>query len=990
MWTLAMRKLANLLNIVVFHLLLDAPFLIKMQLKRTPPIGLTSLVIASVTVVWWMPDQAHSAETPATVTTETVDFNRDVRPILNEHCVACHGGVKQAGDVSFVYEESVSWVVEPGDSESSAMIERVLLDDDDDSRMPPPEHGRGLNEQEIATLRAWIDAGAKWGKHWSFEELNRQRLPKLDADEFSRVRLDRFVLEKMREADLSPNPEADPVRWLRRVSLELTGLPPTPEEADAFQIRVDQNGDRAYAEAVDRLLSSPGYGQRWASIWLDIIRYADSRGLGLDSRRNIWQYRDWVIRAFNSDVPYDVFTIQQLAGDLLDEPSLDDLLATACHRTTQTNEEGGTDDETFRTEAVMDRVSTTWQTWMGLSFGCVQCHSHPYDPIEHDEYYKFLAFFNNTVDSDLGSDAPTYAFPNDIDDFDRAMKLDRQIEAVNNEIWHESEKALSKAGQWQSWSVESSTTNNSTKVENKTIDGHDGYATVGTVARSTKVTLTGQSPANQTVTAIQFTGLPKNVERAKAHSEWGYLISHFEVNVLGDGDEKQSIKIAQVVSDEPNPIISPNDSLNPKTRNGAGPYSRIHYPRSTTFVLAEPLQIDEGKKLEIHLSFNGVETGAFPLVAHRGYVRLSGDEVWRDWLERTDQLRGEASELRGQRRRIRSTNTPVMAERSNQWARPSFVFDRGNQLTKTDEVTPATPAFLPELGNDEPSRLDLARWVVDQKNPLTARVAVNRIWSRVFGMGLVMTEEDFGIAGERPSHPELLDDLAYRFQTEMNWSVKRLLREILTSATYRQSSAASEEKLAADVSNQWLARGPRTRLPAETIRDQALAISGLLSQTMYGPPVHPPIPNGIWNPFNAGDKWRTPEQSDPNRYRRTVYTYIKRTIPYPIMASFDAPSREFCTVRRVASNTPTQALMTLNDATFVEASAALAERMRRHEGALAEQIRHGFRLATCREPSAEELEALTTLSHEIASEKDPHALQSVATVLLNMDEVLCK
>lgn len=919
-----------------------------------------------------------------------VDFNRDVRPIFNEHCVACHGGVKQAGDLSFVYEDSVSYVVEPGDAEASSLIERVLLPDDDESRMPPPEHGRSLNEEEIKILRAWIDSGVKWGKHWAFETLQSQSLPKLENDSFSRNRMDRFVLAKMQEAGLAPSPDADAIRWLRRVSLELTGLPPTPQEAEAFATRAKQMGDVAYREAVDRLFASPGFGQRWASVWLDIIRYADSRGLGLDSRRNIWQYRDWVVRAFNADLPYDQFTIQQIAGDLLDDPSLEELLATACHRTTQTNEEGGTDDETFRTEAVMDRVSTTWQTWMGLSFGCVQCHSHPYDPIEHDEYYRFLAFFNNTVDTDLGSDEPTYAFPINPDEFDDALNLDRQIEQLDQQRWDQTLEAIANADQWSPWPVSEASTTNSSSVEATDIQGQSGYATVGTVAKNTKVVLEGKPQGKQTITALKFVGLPKDSQRAIAYPEWGYLISFFETTVVDSEGKETPVKFSQVVSDEPNPILDPNLSLNAKSRSGAGPYSRIHYPRETVFVLQQPLELSEDDGLKVTITFNGVETGAFPLVAHRGYLEVSSDTAWASWLEATEQLNQQLSELRAQRRNIRSTNTPVMSERPQKFSRPSFVFDRGNQMTKTDEVTPSTPAFLPEMESATPSRLDLARWIVDQNNPLTARVAVNRLWSRLFGTGLVLTEEDFGVAGERPTHPQLLDDLAYRFQTDMNWSVKSLLREILTSSTYRQSSVVTDEKLKADPSNQFLSRGPRTRLPAETIRDQALAISGLLSEQMEGPPVHPPIPSGIWNPFNSGDKWRTPESSDPDRYRRTVYTYIKRTIPYPIMASFDAPSREFCSVRRLPSNTPTQALMTLNDSTFVESAAALAERMRQFDGTLQEQIQHGFRLATCRRPSTDELDALIGLSRENSTDSDPNAFRSIATVLLNLDEVLCK
>ncbi|QEF99300.1 Planctomycete cytochrome C [Stieleria maiorica] len=951
-----------------------------------------------------------------------VDFNRDVRPIFNQHCVACHGGVKQAGGLSFVYSDSVLDLIDPGSWEDSYLLERVLLPVDDDEHMPPIEHGRALNEAEIDVLKRWIDGGGEWGKHWAFLVPELGEVPEIDSDDWSRTRTDRFVLDKMKQHGLSPQVEAAPEKWLRRASLDLIGLPPTPDQVDAFLLRVSRDGEDAYRAATEDLLASPAFGERWASVWLDVIRYADSRGLGIDGRRTIWQFRDWVIRAFNDDMPYDAFTVRQLAGDLLPDRTLDDLLATACHRTTQTNEEGGTDDETFRTEAVMDRVNTTWQAWQGLSFGCVQCHSHPYDPIEHKEYYEFLAFFNNTADSDLGNDLPTLAVPADPGQYDHAFQLDQQADALWQAEWQLARALVRDDQNWKPISDLQLSTNNNTRVVAKTVDGIEEYQTTGTVQTKTRVHINaGIDQSIDQITALRFTGFPEDQQQALVDSEWGFIVSHLTAKLVSADGTETEIQFQKVISDEPHPLLDPDESLNAKSTQGFGPYSRIHHPRSGAFLADPPVSVKAGDRLKMEIVFNDVELGAFPLIAHRGRIAVSDSAGFTEWLTAPARVaaRDKIAALRNQRSKIRSINTPIFLERFSEFARPSRVFDRGNQMTKTDPVAPAIPQFLASSSAESSSseskatltRLDMARWLVSPENPLTARVAVNRFWAQLFGTGIVETQEDFGIAGAPPTHPELLDDLAVRFRTEMGWSVKTLLRELVLSATYRQRGQTDSQRQQIDPSGQWLSRGPRIRLPAETIRDQALFIAGLLSDKRFGPPVHPPIPEGVWNPFQGGDKWATVGKDDPDRYRRTVYTYTKRTIPYPMMASFDAPSREFCSVRRLPSNTPTQALMTLNDATFVEAAEAFAGRMIAADDALEKQLRYGFRLATCRLPEKAELDAITELYHSVlkldAGEKpaaeqptgedsaeakgDAHAaMTTVASVLLNLDEVLTK
>ncbi|MCG8652507.1 MAG: DUF1549 domain-containing protein, partial [Pirellulales bacterium] len=426
-----------------------------------------------------------AADSEADSLPATIRFNEHIRPIFTQHCTACHGGVKQAGDLSFVYRDKVlppdGWIVEPGQPDESILIQRVASDDPEEV-MPPPDHGKRLTKGEIALLRQWIRQGAKWQDHWAYERPLPQDIPSVKQAPWCRQPLDHFVLRKLEHEGIAPAGEASAPRWLRRVSLDLTGLPPTLEEREAFLKAVQTRGEAAYAEVVDRLLQSPHFGEHWANVWLDQIRYADSKGLGLDARRNIWKYRDWVISSFNRDLPYDQFTIMQIAGDLLPNPSIEDLIATAAHRLTQTNEEGGTDDEEFRVGALMDRVSTTWQTWQGVTFGCVQCHSHPYAPLEHEEYYQFAAFFNNTADCDLGEEWPLLQAPVDPADYAKAGRLDHEIDRLQQDLWKREYQLLADPDAWQPIRKLAASSSNATKLAVKQQGDHDEYHTVGTVS----------------------------------------------------------------------------------------------------------------------------------------------------------------------------------------------------------------------------------------------------------------------------------------------------------------------------------------------------------------------------------------------------------------------------------------------------------------------------------------------------------------------------
>ncbi len=934
---------------------------------------------------------------------QRIDFNRDVRPIFIKHCTACHGGVKQAADISFVYADQVvapeGWIVEPGEPDESILLERVVSDDPDE-RMPPLEHGPALNQNEVDLLTRWIKQGAKWSQHWAFEKPQPQELPKTVNSDWPRQSVDHYILASLEAKGIDPATEASAARWLRRASIDLTGLPPTLEERGTFLdaltgCETEKETERIFTAVVDRLLASPSFGERWASVWLDQIRYADSKGLGIDGTRNIWKYRDWVIDAFNRDMPYDQFTIKQMAGDLLPNASIEDHIATAAHRLTQTNEEGGTDDEEFRIAAVLDRSSTTWQTWQGVTFGCAQCHSHPYDPIRHDEYYKFAAFFNNTADTDLGEDWPTINAPIDSAEYKKASKLDRQISDLKHAIWSSEYRVLADEEVWNAVTKLAAKTNNETRVAVEAKTDHQEFHTVDTVSKDTDITLTSTVPSGlDEITAIRFTAMPLIPETALTDSEWGFSLSHVTANWVVPGEENSTpIEIARMISDEPEPFYDPTESLNAKSNKGFAAYTRIYRPRSAALVMKSPSKVPEGAQLQVVLKHRVQALGAFPLVTKRGHLAVTDSRKFGGLTKNIslNRKRKSLADSIKKRNAIKSTSVPVCAERPAHLARTQQVFIRGLFLTKDKTVTADTPTAFGSLPEDKTKdRLALANWLVSPDNPLTARVAVNRMWARMFGIGLVATEEDFGSSGEPPSHPALLDHLAIKFQNEFAWSQKKLLRELVLSSTYRQSSAIRPELQSFDSANRLLARGPRNRLSSEMVRDQSLAISGLLSAKQFGPPVRPPIPEGVWNPFAGGDKWKTPGTDSEDRYRRAVYTYTKRSIPFPMFDAFDAPSREVCMPRRLLSNTPIQALMNLNDQTMIECAEAFAKRMQTLAEEPKEQLAAGFLLATCRDPQADELGTLLQLLNAYPKDDKVAGWQAVATVLLNLDEVLTK
>lgn len=935
-----------------------------------------------------------------------VDFNESIRPLFNAHCVGCHGGVKKAGGLSFLArDEAIAEgksglpAIVPGDSAKSHMLERILSDDLDE-RMPPPEHGAALSAAEVDVLRQWIEEGAEWKRHWAFEPQEKIAPPEVTQKAWCQTPIDHFILRTLESMDWHPSAPADKATLLRRASFDLTGLPPTTEQLDRF---LADESREAFATMVDELLESHAFGERWAAMWLDLARYADSEGLGVDARRETWAYRDWVVRAFAENKPFDQFVIDQLAGDLLPEPSIDQLVATAFHRQTQSNGEGGTDDEEFRVAAVMDRTNTTWEVFQGISFGCVQCHSHPYDPIKHDEYYEFLSFFNNTADADLGNHWPTLRVPRDRALYQEAQALREETRRLRESLTRETKKQL-EATAWHTPTVaDVKATSAGNGVAMTAHDGLTEFRSVGNIAAGTEYFFQVRGLESlEALTAIRIDLMPVDEEQARHTPEWSGILSRIQLEVWHEGDEEyQSVPLAQVYGDEAEPTYDPNDSLK-RGSGGFGAMSKIFHRRTCVVVPEQPIRLREGSMVMLSLKHEIQALGAFPLVTQRGAIHFTGDDRWTAFYQ-SDQwstARDRIAEVRSAARKIPASSVPIMRERPAHLQRESRMFERGNWLEKGKVVTPGVPGFLPPLPPSQktPDRLALAKWMVSPDNPLTARVAVNRFWEQLFGYGLVATLEDFGGAGEKPSHPELLDWLAVHFREDLQWDVKALLRLMVLSATYQQSAKAPPEAHERDLQNRWLARGPRRRLKAEMIRDFALATSGLLNPKSYGPPVRPPLPKGVWKPF-ARDPWETEE--DAERYRRAIYVYWKRSIPFPSLVTFDAPSRELCNQRRLPSNTPLQALVTLNDPVFVESANALADRMQKHANTLDEQLRHGHRLATSHEPSAERLTEMLNLYDQLVKtyQKDQPegiddfedaSLKAVASVLLNLDESLTK
>ncbi len=925
-----------------------------------------------------------------------MEFNRDIRPILTAHCTACHGGVKAAGGVSFVYREkalaegkSGKRTIIPGQPGASELMVRVQSNDPEEI-MPKPDHGPRLNPEEIARLGKWIEEGAAWSEHWSLVPPVEPEAPKLQDAAWVRAPLDGFVLERLEAEKLSPSPAAGAAEWLRRVSLDLTGLPASPEEFAAFKNDFSRDEPAARSAAVDRLLASPAFGERWASGWLDLARYADTYGYEKDPHRNIWPWRDWVIRALNDDLPYDRFTVSQLAGDLLDNATADDLLATAFHRNTQNNTEGGTNDEEFRATAVLDRVNTTWTAWQATTFGCVQCHAHPYDPFPHEDFYRFMAFFDSTEDTDLDDDFPRFPVANDTA---RRNDLASQWQQMNRDRLALNARGLEVAkldSAWQPMVPSAMKSSGGTLTSSS-----DGRITAGgTLPVGVHYTIT--LPAVSGMTAMRLQMFPDS-EDPKNWPERAAVLSHLTATRVKNDGTRTEVKLREIIADFLAGPFDPQESLD-KGAGGFGSFPALSGPRWCVVIPDAPLPAGDGAVLELGLTQCASSNANQQACTLRNFTLSSTTAAhWTTLVQ--DPARAAAwdgyRKLQSAVNSASTTKVPVLTERAS--ARDTRVWIRGNRLTKDASVTPGIPAKShPPSREGRLSRLDMAQWLVSDRNPLTARVMANRLWAGMFGRGIVETLEDFGTSGATPSNQSLLDHLALRLRKQHAWSLKKLLREIALSATYAQTSRAGAALAVRDPGNALLARGPRQRLTAEMVRDHALAVAGLLSPKMFGQPVYPPQPEGVWNTVYSGQRWETSQGED--RYRRALYTYVKRTSGYPGFLLFDAPSRDLCTARRMPTNTPLQALVSMNDPAFIEIAAALAGRMEKAGGTPAEQIASGCRLITLEEPPAPLVASLTKLYDGALADyraaarpgvtPESAAMVLVANTLLNTDLAL--
>jgi len=1095
----------------------------------------------------------------------SVDFNRDIRTILSNKCFACHGpdeAERQAGlrldraDGITAETDSGAVAVVPGDVEKSELIRRITSADES-VRMPPGEFGKSLSPREIELLTQWVREGAPYAQHWSYVQPVRPEPPSVEQHpSWPRNEIDHFLLARLIQEGLAPSAEADRYTLIRRLSLDLTGLPPTIEEVDAF---INDADPQAYEHLVDRLLERPSYGEHWARKWLDLARYADSAGYADDPPRTIWGFRDYVIRSLNANKSFDQFTIEQLAGDLLPSPTDEQLIATAFHRNTLTNNEGGTNDEEFRNVAVVDRVNTTFAVWMGTTMACAQCHSHKYDPISQEDYFRVFAILNNSADADQRDESPLLEVWTDEqtkqkEDWQAEIALlEAKLQTMTPELAAEQaewEKQFSAELTWrklvpESWRANSGATMQ--LAEDGTISvarqdktdvyelefaadqptvvhalrlealpdaslpgggpGHaggnfvvsrvlasvmppDGASLQG---RYVRVDLPGQDKLLSLAEVQVFSGSDNVALKAKAKQSstdfggaaklaidgntdgdysaamstthtrlskdpwweldlqdvkaidriavWnrtdnnlqsrlnGYRLSILDANhsVVWEETIAEAPKLShehalsgprpvsfraaladhQQTGFEASHILDNKDLAN----KGWAIAPQFGQPHELTLIPASPVEVPAGARIKLtieQLSKHEYHTlGRFRVLATddgRAFLysqtpasvlailKLPADQ-------RTEPQQADlekhflsiASSLQAGRDRLASvkkllaeakpyTTVPIMRELAGDQRRTTKIQRRGNFLDTGDVMSEGVPAaFHPLAEGTSPNRLVLAQWLVSTDNPLTARVIANRYWEALFGIGIVSTSEEFGTQGELPSHPELLDWLATEL-VRLKWDMKAFVKLLVTTAAYRQSSGVTPELYERDPDNRLLARGPRFRLSAEMVRDQALFVAGLLSGKMYGPPVKPPQPSiGLTAAFGSGIDWQTSDGDD--RYRRGLYTTWRRSNPYPSMAAFDAPNQEVCTIRRDRTNTPLQALVTLNDPVYVEAAQALARRMGAAGQATAERATFVFRLCLARPPREDELARLVGL-YESAREtfaQHPSEAEQMAT-----------
>ena len=909
---------------------------------------------------------------------QRIEFNRDIRPILSDRCFTCHGPDathRQAG---------LRFDLEGGAKKVQNELLRRISSADPAERMPPPDSGKApLTAEQIELVKAWFAQGAPWQPFWSFIPPKRSNPPEVQDAKWPLNPIDRFILARLEREGLKPSPEADRHLLIRRVSLDLTGIPPTLEEVGAF---VSDTSPNAYEKVVDRLLASPRYGERMAYRWMENARYGDTNGYQTDGPRDMYRWRDWVIGAFNSNMRWDEFTIDQLAGDLLPNATLDQHIASGFNRNHRTTGEGGIIPEEYRVEYVADRAQTTATLWMGLTAGCARCHDHKYDPISQKDFYRLFAFFNQVPDErgftwNYGPEQPYVKAPTATQQ-NELSRLDADV-AARQKAWDELQPLLeTKRTHWKpgAWTP---TRDLVFRAAGKGAFEHGEAAEFNYLDPFTfSAWVKPDAPDGAILTHLEdyiesqghglflikgrvrlhltqrFTDLGLRVESVEPISlhEWRHVLVTYDGKRLASGAriyvDGKPVE-TRILFDQNN---EPFKKKNTPIRVGAGGglgfegdikdariYKRALDPEEVAAVAGDPEALRNLSYLEI---------GA-PKRIREAHEALVAAKAARDKFY---------------------DSVPTVMVMADGAHRDTFVLKRGAYDAPGEKVTAGVPSVLPQLPPNA-NRLDLARWLVDKTNPLTARVTVNRFWQSLFGTGIVKTVDDFGVQGEYPVHPELLDWLASEF-VDSGWDVKALLKVIVMSATYRQSSVETPALQEKDPDNRLLARGPRVRLGPEEIRDQALAVSGLLVEKIGGPSVKPHQPAGLWQEL-SGDKGYV-ESTGPDLYRRSLYTYWKRTNPPPFMTNFDAPNREQCAVFEYKTNSPLQALNLMNDITFLEASQKLAERMKSGGG-----VEYGYELVLVRRPDAKRTAILRRVQNELGWE-------AVASLILNMDEAITK
>jgi len=975
-----------------------------------------------------------------------VDFVRDIQPIFSEHCYQCHGGHKQ--EAAFRLDNKPSALkggdfgvaIVPGKADESRLMHAVL---GTNPKMRMPRKGDPLSAEEIGKLKEWIDGGAVWPDsasvsierktdHWAFKPPVRPSVPAT-----AKHPIDAFIRERLAKEGLQPAPAAVPETLLRRIHLDLTGLPPTPQETAGFAIAYKKDPAGSIQRLTSNLLASQHFGERWARHWLDAAHYADSNGYEKDPMRFIWFYRDWVISAYNRDLPYDQFIIQQLAGDELPQATQDQIVATGFLRNTMVNEEGGVDPEQFRMESMFDRMDTIGKSVLGLTIGCTQCHNHKYDPISQEEYYRMFAYLNN-------DNEPWRVVYTASEQMQRAQVLTRtaELEAKlkhDHSDWQQRMKewvtsVKAAQPQWHTLAFEDDPSGGEKALRQP--DGSilaQGYApTKGDVKFAVKGFHGASAPAaSRTISAfrLELMNDPNLPAYGPGRSQKGTAaLTEFQAEMKIDG-KMTKLKFVKASADYGEPENSPlapfaRDQDVKKDKRVTGPIAyaidgkvdtawginagpgRRNVPRNAVFVLEKPVELKADSELSVTLSMK-----------HGGWNSddLQTMNLGRYRISVTDAPNAEADPLYGKKSEFSAFRTsvaewqPVNEEIESLWKqhpegtttltldpraepRMTSVLKRGDFLKPDNRVTAGVPAVLNPLPkNADGSRLTFAKWLVDKKSPTAARAYVNRVWQACFGTGLVETAEDFGTQGSPPSHPALLDWLAVDFM-EHGWSTKHLLRLITSSETYQQSSNVTPQLLERDPYNRLLARGPRFRVEGEVVRDIQLAASGLLNPAIGGRPVMPPAPAYLFEkPASyAPFPWKVDE--DENQFRRSVYVFRRRSTPYPFLSTFDVPNGESACIRRSKSNTPLQALMTLNETMSMAASKALGDRMWKEGGSDdAAHIAYGFQLCTGRQPTAKETTLLLDMlkRHQPkAGEIDSHTL--IARVLLNLDETITK